>query len=108
MNGEERAAKRLREDEETALVLADLQARLEASEERADEAEAKAEALKTEARWNSKRLHESLARAQKRDFQDIRGFVEYHHILGRRGGRDGGRHRGDHQRAGRDESSTQA
>ena len=66
MNGEERAAKRLREDEETALVLADLQARLEASEERADEAEAKAEALKTEARRNSKRLHESLARAQKR------------------------------------------
>ena len=42
MNGEERATKRLREDEETALVLADLQARLEASEARADEAEAKA------------------------------------------------------------------
>ena len=43
VNGEERAAKRRREDEESMLVIADLQARLEASEERADEAEAKAE-----------------------------------------------------------------
>ena len=66
VEGEEREVKRRREDEETAKVVADLEARLEASEERADEAEAKAEALKTEARWNSKRLHESLARAQKR------------------------------------------
>jgi len=63
---EKRAAKRLREDEESALVVADLQARLESSEERADEAEAKAEAFKTKARLDSKRLSESLARAQKR------------------------------------------
>ena len=63
---EKRAAKRRREDEESALVLADLQTRLEASEERADEAEAKAEALKTKARMHSNRLFQSLARAQKR------------------------------------------
>ena len=63
---EKRAAKRRREDEESALVLADLQTRLEASEERADEAEAKAEALKTKARMHSARLYDSLARAQKR------------------------------------------
>ena len=50
------------DDEETAKVVADL----EASEERADEAEAKAEALKTKARLHSNRLYDYLARAQKR------------------------------------------
>ena len=44
---EKRVAKRRLEDEESAQVVADLQARLEASEERADNAEAKADALKT-------------------------------------------------------------
>ena len=53
---EKRVAKRRREDEETALVLADLQAQLEASEERADNAEAKADVLKTEARKKSDAL----------------------------------------------------
>jgi len=66
VEGEEREVKRRREDEETAKVVADLEARLEASEERADEAEAKAEALKTKARLHSNRLFMSLARAQKR------------------------------------------
>ena len=66
MEGEEREVKRRREDEETAKVVADLEARLEASEERADEAEAKAEAMKTKARLHSNRLFKSFARAQKR------------------------------------------
>ena len=66
MEGEEREVKRRREDEETAKVVADLEARLEASEERADEAEAKAETLKTKARLHSNRLFKSLARALKR------------------------------------------
>jgi hypothetical protein len=59
-------AKRLREDEESALVVADLQARLEASEERANEAETKAENLNTEARKKSNALRHSLARAEER------------------------------------------
>ena len=66
VEGEDREVKRRREDEETAKVVADLEARLEASKERADEAEAKAEALKTKARMHSNRLFQSLARAQKR------------------------------------------
>ena len=53
---EKRAAKRRREDEGTAQVLADL---------RADNAEAKADALKTETRKKSNALRHSLARAQE-------------------------------------------
>ena len=75
MAEEKRVAKRRREDEETALVLADLQARLEASEERADNAEAKADALKTEARKKSNALQHSLARAEER-FRAIQAAKE--------------------------------
>ena len=67
---DDRAAKRLLEVEDTAKVVANLEARLEASEERADNAEAMADALKTEARLNSNRLQHSVARAEKR-FQEI-------------------------------------
>ncbi len=65
MAKEKRVAKRRREDEETALVLADLQAQLEASEERADNAEAKADVLKTDARKKSDALRHSFSRARK-------------------------------------------
>ena len=72
---EKRVAKRRREDEETALVLADLQAQLEASEERADNAEAKADALKTDTRKKSNALQHSLARAEER-FRAIQAAKE--------------------------------
>ena len=73
---EKRAAKRRREDEATALVVADLRARLEASEERADSAEAKADALrKTQTRKRSDALQHSLARAEKR-FREIQAAKE--------------------------------
>ena len=75
MAEEKRAAERRREDEATALVVADLQARLEASEERADNAEAKADALKTDARKKSDALRHSLARAEER-FREIQAAKE--------------------------------
>ena len=53
---EKRATKRRREDEETALVVADLQAGLEASEERADNVRPRPTPLKTEARKKSDAL----------------------------------------------------
>ena len=75
MAEEKRATKRRREDEETALAVADLQARLEASEERADNAEAKADALKTDARKKSNTLRHSLVRAEER-FREIQAAKE--------------------------------
>ena len=74
---EKRAAKRRREDEETALVVADLQARLGG----ADNAEAMADALKTETRKNSNALRHSLARAEERfrEIQESNAFVGCHH-----------------------------
>ena len=72
---EKRAAKRRREDEETALVVADLQARLEASEERADNVRPRPTPLKTEARKKSDALQHSLARAEER-FRDIQAAKE--------------------------------
>ena len=99
---EQRAAERLLADEKSALVITELRARLEASEELADDAVSKATAIKEQARRNSDKLNHSLARAEKR-FQDIQVAnatsacaSSSTNLLGGRGRGDGGRHRGDH------------
>jgi hypothetical protein len=107
---ENRATKRRREDKETALVIADLKARLKGSEERADNAEA--EDRDPQEVGYVAALSCACRRALSSD-PSIRGdggwaFVGCHHLHGGRGRGDGARHRGLDQRAVRAEEGAQA